>query len=89
MANGKLRHRFKISLRATMLVILLVCIWLGWQVNKAREQREAVAAVQRYGGWVHYDFEFVNGKLTPGRSLRAPGGSVGCWATSSSSRSGR
>lgn len=32
MANGKLRHRLKISLRATMLVILLVGIWLGWGV---------------------------------------------------------
>jgi hypothetical protein len=47
MANGKLRHRLRISLRATMLVILLLGIWLGWQVNKVREQREAVAAVQR------------------------------------------
>jgi hypothetical protein len=72
MANGKLRHRLKISLRASMLVIVLLGIWLGWQVNKAREQREAVAAIQRYGGWVHYDYEFVNGKLTPGRSPWAP-----------------
>lgn len=72
MANGKLRHRLKVSLRATMLVILLVGIWLGWQVNKAREQRGAVAAVQRYGGWVHYDYEFINNKLTSGRSPRAP-----------------
>ena len=72
MPNGKLRHRLKISLRAMMLVILVLGLWLGWRVNKAREQREAVAAVQRYGGWVHYDYEFVNGKLTSGRSPRAP-----------------
>jgi hypothetical protein len=72
MANEKHRHRLKLSLRAMMLVILLLGVWLGWQVNKAREQREAVAAVQRYGGWVHYDYEFVNGKLTPGRSPRVP-----------------
>jgi hypothetical protein len=67
-----MRHRLKLSLRAMMLVVLLLGLWLGWQVNKAREQREAVAAVQRFGGWVHYDYEFVNGKLTGGRSPRAP-----------------
>ena len=33
--------------------------WLGWIVNKAREQREAVAALQKFGGFVHYDWEFV------------------------------
>jgi hypothetical protein len=49
MRNGKLRHRLKLSLRAMMLVILLVGTWLGWQVNRAREQREAVAAVRRLG----------------------------------------
>jgi hypothetical protein len=72
MLNGKLRHRLKITLRAMMLLILILSVWLGWQVNRAREQREAVAAVQRYGGWVHYDFEFVNNKLTSGRSPWAP-----------------
>jgi hypothetical protein len=49
-----------------MLLVLVFGVWLGWRVNKAREQREAVAAVANYGGWVHYDHEFVNGKLTPG-----------------------
>jgi hypothetical protein len=72
MTTGTIRRRLRLSLRAMMLVILLVGIWLGWQVNKAREQREAVEAIRRYGGWVHYDYEFVNGKLTPGRSPRVP-----------------
>ena len=74
MPNGKLRHQLKISLRAMMLVILVFGLWLGWRVNKAREQREAVAAVQKYGGWVHYDYEFVNGKVASGRNPPAP-----CW----------
>jgi hypothetical protein len=55
-----------------MLIVLILAVLLGWQANTAREQREAVEAVQRYGGWVHYDYEFVNGKLTPGRSPWAP-----------------
>jgi hypothetical protein len=56
----------------SMLVVLGIAVLLGWQVNKAREQRRAVAAIQKYGGWVHYDYEFVNGKLTPGRNPWAP-----------------
>jgi hypothetical protein len=55
-----------------MLIVLIAAVFLGWQVNKAREQREAAEAVLRYRGWVHYDYEFVNGKLTPGRSPWAP-----------------
>jgi hypothetical protein len=73
MTTGTIRRRLRISLRATMLAIVVLGLWLGWQVNRARRQREAVAAIQRYGGWVHYDYEFVNGTLTPGRSPRAPG----------------
>ncbi len=30
-----------------------------------------VAAVKKYGGWVHYDWEFVNGKLA--KNLQPPG----------------
>jgi hypothetical protein len=72
MMNERIRRRLRFSLRAMMLVIVLLGIWLGWQVNRAREQRQAVAAVQNYGGWVHYDYDFVNGKLTSGRSPWAP-----------------
>jgi hypothetical protein len=62
----------RISIRVMMLVVLGIAVILGWQVNKAREQREVVQAIQRYGGWVHYDYEFVNRKLTRGRSPWAP-----------------
>jgi hypothetical protein len=46
---------FRISIRMMLLIVLLIAVLLGWQVNKARVQREAVESVQRYGGWVHYD----------------------------------
>jgi hypothetical protein len=55
-----------------MLLVLIVAALMGWLVHKARKQREAVAAVKEFGGWVHYDYEFVNGKLTPGRQPWAP-----------------
>ena len=63
-----------ISLRGPLLVILVIALWLGWIVNKARQEREAVAALQKFGGLVHYDWEFVNGpvKVPRGNSIWMP-----------------
>jgi hypothetical protein len=77
-----------ISLRGMLLLILAIALLLGWIANKARQQREAVAALQKFGGFVHYDWEFVDGRvkvprgnliwkptwgtLTPGRKPWAP-----------------
>jgi hypothetical protein len=59
--DKKPRARWKtISLRGLLLVVLGIGLWLGWLANKAREQREAVAALQKFGGFAHYDREFVN-----------------------------
>jgi hypothetical protein len=49
----------RLTLRALMLLILLSSFWLVRQVNKAREQRAVVAAVKKFGGWVHYGPDFV------------------------------
>jgi hypothetical protein len=49
----------RLTLRALMLLILLAGFWLVRQVNKAREQRAVVAAVKKFGGWVHYGPDFV------------------------------
>jgi hypothetical protein len=70
--NGTARHWARTSIRVMMLVILIVAVPLAWQVNRAREQREAVDAVQEYGGWVHFDYEFLNGAVIPGCAPRAP-----------------
>ncbi len=67
MPNERFRKRLRFSLRATMLVILWAAIWLGSQVNQAREQRDALDAVRKYGGWVSFDYEFVNGTRAAGR----------------------
>jgi hypothetical protein len=77
-----------ISLRGLLLLILAIGLWLGWFVSKARQQRAAVAALQKFGGFVHYDWEFVSGpvkvprgnliwkptwgKFTPGGKPSAP-----------------
>ena len=67
------RRRTGLGLRATMLIVLGPAIWLGWRVHLARRQHQAVAAVSAYGGFVRFDWEFVDGKPAPDRSPRAPG----------------
>ncbi|MGO9470735.1 MAG: hypothetical protein ACLQVF_42120 [Isosphaeraceae bacterium] len=49
-----------------MILVLIFAVFLGWRVNKARQQRRVVAAVDKYGGWVHYD---VNSRH-PGKAPR-------------------
>src|SRR5262245_9524093 len=66
------RRRLAFTVRMFMLLILGLGLWLGHRVNKARQQREAAAAVKAHGGWVHYDYEFVNGKLASGKQPWAP-----------------
>src|SRR5437868_818874 len=65
-------RRLRISLRTSMLVVLVVAAWLGWITHRARQQWDAVAAIREYGGSVRYDYEFVDGIPTPGREPAAP-----------------
>ena len=66
------RRRFRFSVRLQMLAILVVALGLGWRVEKARTQREAVSAVRRSGGVVGYDYEF-DSKGDPNPKGRPPG----------------
>lgn len=51
------RRWFRYSLRSFLLCITLICAWLGWKINAARQQRSAVAAIRELGGNVSYDFD--------------------------------
>lgn len=66
------RRRLSVSLRALMLAVLAAGVWMGWQANRARRQRGAVAAIEEHGGRVLYDWEFVDGERTPGTQPHAP-----------------
>ena len=48
------RRRFRISVRLLMIFVLILGGGLGWIANRARVQREAVAAILRAGGNVCY-----------------------------------
>lgn len=51
-------RRFRFRLRNLMIAIGILCGILGWIINRARVQRDAVAAIERAGGKVMYDREW-------------------------------
>jgi len=68
MAEPKRKRRwFRFSLRTLLVVLTLLCVWLGIKVNSARNQRQLVAKVHELGGQVKYDYEFLApfGQISP------------------------
>jgi hypothetical protein len=51
------RQWFRFSLRALFVLVTAFCVWLGWEVNSARLQKEAVEAIVKAGGMIGYDFQ--------------------------------
>jgi hypothetical protein len=67
------RRRFlRFSMRGMMVLVLAIGGWLGWIVRSARIQREAVAAIEKAGGEVHFPWEWKNGTVVPGGKPWAP-----------------
>ncbi len=63
--HTKPKRRFlRFSVRTLLIVLTIFCVALGWKVERARKQREAVAWVDEMGGSVSYDYE-VDGVLKP------------------------
>ncbi len=55
------RWRFQFGIRSLLVLTVAVavpCSWLSWEMTKAREQKEAVAAVRKAGLVVGYDYEY-------------------------------
>jgi hypothetical protein len=53
-----LRRRFQFGVRSLVAFLVVVSVplgWFAWEVQKARRQREAVAAINRAGGLVFCD----------------------------------
>lgn len=67
------RRRFQFSLRALLIAVTALAVWLGLEVNRVRRQREAVEAIIAAGGKVHYDYEMAPGRSnTPDAEPAAP-----------------
>jgi hypothetical protein len=57
-----MRRPFQFGLRALLLAVTGLGIWLGVEVNRARRQREIVSAIFDVGGYAAYDWQFVEGE---------------------------
>src|SRR4051794_8859262 len=66
------RRYLRLSLRSLLIVILVFGGWLGLMVHYAHVQREAVAAIERVGGEVWYDWQFKNGRFITNGTPRVP-----------------
>ncbi len=65
----------RLSVRGLAIFVLVIAVALGWLVRIARIQRDAVAAIQRAGGQVAYDWEQVHRSKWTGKLVYpAPNG---------------
>jgi hypothetical protein len=58
----KRRFRAVLSIRALILLVMLIGGGLGWMAHSARVQREAVAIIEQSGGNVQYDYDYRLGQ---------------------------
>ncbi len=56
------RFGVRFSLRTFLIGITLFCIVLAWRLHRAKEQRDAAAAIHAAGGWAYYDYQFTDPK---------------------------
>jgi hypothetical protein len=55
----------RLSLRVMLLLVAVAALLLGWRVDKSRRQRLAITQVEKYNGYVRFDYEYANGKEIP------------------------
>ncbi len=67
------RRLLRFSVRGLIVLVLVIGVWLGWLVRNAWIQREPVAAIQKAGGNVAYDWEWNNGPSISGGKPWGPG----------------
>jgi hypothetical protein len=56
------RKYLRLRLQAVIALVLIIGAGMGWLVRSAHIERDAVAAIQRVGGSVRYDWQWNNGK---------------------------
>ena len=57
-ATTKTKRRWlRFSLRTFFVLLTVFCVWFGWHVERARQQRKAVEWVVEMGGRVLYDYQ--------------------------------
>ena len=71
--SDKRRNRrwLRLSLRSTLIIATVICIWIGWYSIRSKNQREAVVWGRNAGGGIRYDFEFDYDKNLPSNGTTA------------------
>jgi WD40 repeat protein len=54
------RRWLRFSLRAMLLIVAIVAVWLGFKTRDARNQRTALTAIRQAGGTPYFDYQLVN-----------------------------
>jgi hypothetical protein len=54
----------RFTTKTLLVVIAVIALFLGWRTRLAFKQRRAVAAVQRAGGYVQYDYHLSDTRTT-------------------------
>lgn len=68
-----MKRLFRFSIRTLLVVLTALAVWLGIQVNRARNVRLAVEAVEDVGGVVRYVHERTkSGTIDPNAKLPGP-----------------
>ena len=63
------RRLTRVSLRAALLLFVLLSALLAHRANRAHHQRQAIRHIERLGGSVNYDYEFDSTvRIVPGQS---------------------
>jgi hypothetical protein len=71
-APPRRRRRFTLSLRALMVLVLIVGGGVGWKVARASKQRKAIAALGQLGASITFDYQVLDEDSFPGGEPWAP-----------------
>jgi hypothetical protein len=66
------RRWFRFSLRTLLVVVTILSVWLGYQLNTARQQAASNRSIKQIGGWSYYDFQQGQPKTGPNASAVSP-----------------
>jgi Leucine-rich repeat (LRR) protein len=66
------RRLWRYSLRALLIIITLVCVWVAYKTERARKQAASVRDVQAIGGVLKFDYQLKSGNYDPNATPDAP-----------------
>jgi|SRR5436190_4447146 len=70
---------FRFSLRTLFVLVTVFCVWIGFKVNAARRQKEAIEAIHKAHGGLFFDYEMVEMPGKPGHLI--PASTVSLWSS--------